>query len=203
MSDIKSLSDFYAEMANKGLRLQHQFQVQFSPSPGALAIIGDDSLKQILENVSYYATTAQLPGRTQNIHTRTYLGYPFQIPTTMDYTKTLSLTMLCDSGKPDAESNAEVSSLLRTALLKWMNYHSNLSLSDGINGYNAGGVKRIPIESKILLSLLDENLETVVERYILHGAFPGEIGSLNLSHESSEPATFDLSLAYQFFTLTK
>ena len=202
---ILNLIDFYGEMADKGLRLQHQYQVVFSPNPGARNSIsseGGQDLIDVLTNVSFYASTANLPGRVQNVISRKYLGYEFQIPGTTDYTKSIQMEMLCDSGrKDDTEAAPEQGARLRNALFLWTNYHSKISLRNGIADSNGGGVKRIPSGSEIRLNLLDEKLENVVEVYKLHGAFPAEIGDMQLSQDSGDPATFGLNIAYQYFTV--
>ena len=208
MNDILTLKDFYGTVADRGFRLQHQFQIQFMPPEGVKKIIteqysGGLGILEILENPSIYAQSTDIPGRKQNIAAKKYLGYEFQIPTTSDYTKEITVEIMSDSGKTAAATPAESAGLLRAGLFAWMNYHSNINIRTGIDGANGGGVKRIPADSQIFLNLLDETLSRTVERYKLFGAFPSDIAGMRVSHADDDVATFSLNIAYQYFTLEK
>lgn len=185
---IKNLNDYYSELATTGLRLQHQFQVIFSPT-------ADADWPTSLANVSFYAEGVNIPGRTQNKQDISYLGFPFKLPTTTVFDENITLTMRCDAG--------ETGSLLRNQLLKWMNVASNIALANGLSdsASTGGGVKRIPANSKIRLMLLSSDLQEVTETYELFGAFPTSIGQMNMSNATADVATFETVFVYQYFTI--
>ena len=70
MAYPKNLNEFYAELQTKGVKLTHQFQIQFLGTPV------DDAL----ENITMWAQGSQVPGLTQNVADIPYLGYNFNMP---------------------------------------------------------------------------------------------------------------------------
>ena len=186
---INTLNDFYQELSTVGLRLQHQFQVLFFPPTSV-------NWPQSLNNVSFYAEGANIPGRAQNKQDIMYLGFPLKIPTTMSIDETSTMTMRCDAGV------AGTGSILRNALMDWSNYHSNMQKTTGLPDVlsTTGGVKRIPTAS-IDLVLLSEDLKTAMETYRLYGAFPTTIAQMTMSNAAADAATFETTFTYQYFTI--
>ena len=193
-SEIKSLQDFYGELSEVGLRLQHQFQIQFAPGP-EIQFSNSDFVK-VLENVSYYAESSSIPGRTQNTVQVPYLGFNFKLPTNVQFEESINVNLRCDTGK------SGIGSIMRNALIDWANYHSKIDrtigIADGLS--NGGGSKRIPTSS-VYMHLLNQELNTIIETYKLVGVIPGNIGAMSLANGSSDVSTFELSLIYQYFTV--
>jgi len=185
--EVLTLNDFYEQLANTGIRLEHQFQVQFFPESSALSQEAIDFLKAS----SFFAESVNVPGKIQNSTDIKYLRFNLNIPTTVEYKKTINLSF-----RLDAENK------LRTNLLNWMNYASNIPLENGLraNLVYGGGVKRIP-NSSIQLGLLDETLSKTVQTYTLHGAYPADIGDMSMNNSSGEAAKFDTVFNYQYFTV--
>jgi len=191
MSDeIKTLDEFYLQMAETGLRLQHQFQVVFYPPT-------EVSWPATLDkNISLYAEGVNVPGRAQNKQTIKYLGYPFQFPTDMQVSELINMTVRCDGGV------LGTGSLLRNAMFDWANSISNIPREDGLTLGTGGGRKRLPTSTtKVEVKLLDETLTKIMETYTLHGAFPTSVGDMNMAAEAGAPATFELVFSYQYFTV--
>ena len=194
MSDeIKSLADFYGEIATTGLRLQHQFQLQFFPSDAARQVIvgqaGNDAA-DALANVSYWTEGTTIPGVELAQAEIKYLGTAMVIPTTTTFGKTITVSLRCDA-----------KSLIRNSLLAWRNFHSNINL--GMNqqldiASSGGGNKKIPASSA-KLNLYNDDLSAIVESYKLFGVFPTNVGPMTIDQTASEVAKFDLTLMFQYF----
>jgi hypothetical protein len=194
MSDeIKSLADFYGEMSSTGLRLQHQFQLQFFPSEAALSVIvaqSSQAAADALRNVSYWVEATAIPGVELAQAEIKYLGTAMVIPTTTTFAKTITVALRCDA-----------QSLVRNALLAWRNFHSNINL--GMNqpldiASSGGGNKKIPASSA-KLNLYNDDLSAIVESYKLFGAFPTNVAQMVIDQTASDVAKFDLTLMFQYF----
>lgn len=179
MADIKTLNDFFSELKTNGVRLQNQFQLTINTPFG--------DVNRALESITIFAEGSSLPGRTQEVVDLAFMGYTFKVPTNMKMTQEMTLTIRSDA-----------SMIVRNAFLKWQSYISNPDIE---GGSNLQGDKRIPANSFVRLRLMDGKFENVVNTYKLHGAIVTSVGDMALSNTTSEVATFDVGLTYQFWSL--
>lgn len=181
---IKSLNDFYNLLSTTPPRLSHQYQVLLFP-PEEL----NGKAKSILNNVSYFCTSTNVPGRGIETADLTYFGMKFSIPRIIKLENSIRLSFWVDRD-----------SMLRNALIDWSTVHVNLDRKTGIQNSNLGGIKTIPASS-IELHLLNEQLNAVIEIYKLYGVFPTEIGNLELKQEGADILTFETTFVYQYYTI--
>ena len=192
------LSEYYEKMKSAGVRLKHQFLLE-------IPRLGTD--------FKYFATTADLPGRTLEETDIAFHGFTFRIPTNTSFDGTMDINIRSDMGNE-----------LRTNIDIWQNDHSNLAMG-------GGGKKRIPVEVAHL-DLLDETLGNaymngdenvqddicnqiakgeiainsagckngeVLRSYTLVGVYPKTYANLSLDTTVNEVAEFTLTLSYQYW----
>ncbi len=181
---IKSLNDFYNLLSTTPPRLSHQYQVLLFP-PETI----NNKAKSILNNVSYFCTSATVPGRGLEVAELTYFGMKFSVPRIIKLENTIKLSFWTDRD-----------SSLRNAMIDWSSVHANLDRKTGIQNSNLGGVKTIP-SSSIELHLLNEQLDSVIEIYKLYGVFPTEVGSFEVKQEGADIVNFDVNFVYQYYTI--
>ena len=175
MGDIKNLQDFYETVAKAGVRLTHQFQMQF---------VGGNVSG--LNDITVWASGSQLPTFIQNQVKLPYHGYNFNIPTGFS---------MGDAINFQVRENAMDE--LRGAFLFWSNTHSSMDILAGATG---GGKKNFST-TKCFLHLLDEKMENIVTTYELLGTYPGEVGGYELTNADPEVASFPVVLNYQFWRI--
>ncbi len=192
------LSEYYNKMKEVGVRLKHQFLIDI-PRLGA--------------DLKFFATTADLPGRTLEETEIPFHGFNMRIPTVTSFEGTMDINIRSDMGNE-----------LRTLCDIWQNDHANLAMG-------GGGKKRIPNEVAHL-SLLDETLGNaykngtenvqqdicneiakgstsinttgckngaVLRQYTLVGVYPKSFAALGLDTTVADVAEFSLTLSYQYW----
>jgi hypothetical protein len=177
MADVKNLNEFYSILRARGARLNHQFQMQVISNVGSV----DDALSDI----TMWAAGSELPSRTLNVADIAYMGYTLGVPSNVEMSRTLELTIRCDR---DME--------VRNAFLAWQKVFASIVIGSELD--NGGGDKSIP-DGRVELFLLEENMKTVEETYVLAGAFPTEVGTMELSNEDPTIATFSVTLQFQYW----
>jgi hypothetical protein len=181
MADVKNLSDFYTTLRTKGVKLNHQFQMTIIPQSNLV----DSGVVTALQDVTMFAEGSSLPGRTLKNAPISYMGYEMTVPTVADMTKELSLTIKCDRDMD-----------IRDACLSWLASHSRLNVDNALE--NGGGQKNIPT-SKIILSLLDEDMQSISHEYHLYGVYPTNVGDVALTNAEPEIMSFELALSFQYW----
>ena len=172
---MKTLTDFQNALISTGVRLTHQFNLTVITNiPKLDGILG--------ENMNIWADGTSLPGRTQNVATMSYLGYPMHVPSNFTMTQEISFNIRCDQ-----------SMLIRDAMLAWLAFHSDPAIDAGSLG---AGVKRIPL-STIIIDLYDEKMVNIQHTYELKGVIPLTVGDIKMSHDGSNIATFSFNCKYQ------
>ena len=192
------LAEYYQKMKSAGVRLKHQYIV-------SIPRLGDD--------FKFFATSAQLPGRSLQDAEIAFHGVKFKIPTVTEFEQTMDLNIRADMGNE-----------IRTNIEIWMNDHSNLAMG-------GGGKKRIPDEV-FRVDLLDETLAnsylngdetvktgicnqiargqksvnlrhsclgSVLRSYTLEGVFPGNNQGMDLDTTAPDVAEFVLTINYQYW----
>jgi len=173
----RKINEFYNVLKNTGAFLTHQFQLNVISNAGG-------EIDNALKDITMWASGAALPGRTQNVASLSFRGYPLKVPTNFTMTQQMQLTVNCDAAL-----------YIRNAFFAWQSLFSNPDIAGGSNG---GGQKTIPT-AKIILDLLDHDLETVMAEYHLHGVIPTNVGDVSLANENPGIGTFSLSLDYQYW----
>jgi len=82
---------------------------------------------------------------------------------------------------------------VRNAMERWMN---------GINAHqaNTGLVNPIDYQADLIIDQLDRD-ESVIKRYVFRGAFPTNIGAIELDYDTRDTIeTFDVTFSYQYWT---
>lgn len=181
---IKGLKDFYTTISSNGLRVQHQFAIEF----GGSGIPAD-----ISNLVPIYATGATLPGRKTEVQPTPFYGFPFQIPVNLSYTQTWNCTVRSD-----------INMAVRKAFEEWFNKYADLSK-------NTGGMKGVvPTGDYALIHLLSASYFNsgisqgatagqVSRTYRLEGIFPSDIGDMPQSHSSNAIAEFPMTFTFQYW----
>ena len=189
----RNIQDLYQQLQSRGVRLTHQFQLQFNIIDADLdgVVNANDLVGQnsILKNVTIWAEGVNLPGRTQNYAPFSYLGYPLQVPTNMDMTQTLDVVIRCDRAME-----------VQRALLKWQS-----ALSRPVEGTeidNMGGDKTLRASTADII-LIDDKKENIELVYVLQGLMPSNIGEISFSNEAPGIATFPASFAYQYWYINE
>lgn len=193
------LGQYYEKMKEVGIRMNHQFIVDIPK-------LGPDFM--------FFATTADLPGRTIEENEVPFHGVTFRTPSVTTFPGEMTITVRSDMAN-------EIRSLIEI----WANDHADLAMG-------GGGKKRIPSELAHLYLLDetlgnaytsgDENVRTdicnaiasgtampnstgctgeggILRTYVLAGIFPGEYGAISMDTASPDISTFDLTLKYQYW----
>jgi len=133
-----------------------------------------------LDNLQFFATSTSLPGKTLNPVDIPYFGQNFKIATNADYGGEWAINVRVDNEL-----------VIKKALLKWMNEFSDLSK-------NGGGNKKIT-SYNVRIDLLDNDLQTITDTYILAGVFPSSMGELGLDQSAADVVAMDIALAFQYW----
>jgi hypothetical protein len=133
-----------------------------------------------LDNIQFFATATSLPGKTINPVEVPYFGQNFKIPTNADYGGEWSITVRVDN---------ELS--IKKALMKWMNEFSDMSK-------NGGGNKKVT-DYNVRIDLLDNDLQTITDTYVLVGVFPTTMGELGLDQSAADVVELEIALNFQYW----
>lgn len=133
-----------------------------------------------LDNIQFFATATTLPGKTLNPVDVPYFGQNFKIPTNADFGGEWSITVRVDNELQ-----------IKKALKTWMDEFSDLSK-------NGGGNKKIT-DYNVRIDLLDNDLQTITDTYILAGCWPTSMGELSLDQSAADVVTMDVGLAFQYW----
>lgn len=163
------LENFYDVLTRRGVRTQHQFQLEL------------DGSKDRFGDLELYCQSANLPGRQQVDQPISYHGFNFNVPSNLTYDTTLNLTFFLDT-------NLEI----LDAFNDWADDIANLA-------EDTGGMKgRVPTDN-IRLMLLDNTLKDEVKTYVLVGAYPSNIGQVTLNQGSNSIQTIDITMKFQYW----
>ncbi len=178
---VYGLKDFYTEIKDKGLRVQHQFAIQF----------GGSVPQNVQDLAPIYVESASLPGRRIVNQPSNYFGFPFQIPVNTQYTQEWSCQVKCD-----AEAK------IRAAFENWMDNYADLRK-------NTGGSKgRVPTNTYALVHLLKPEFfnnnkgssdPQIARTYRLEGIFPVNLDNITQSHTSNNLVVFGMTFAFQYW----
>jgi len=175
----KSLQDFLQIISEKGVRKNHQFQLDISS--------GYSDVDKVLEDFTVFATVAEIPSRTQEMVELPYQGYNLSVAGAFQMSNEHTFTVR-DTATGD----------IRRAFLKWQSYMTNPAISQGSM---LQGDKRIPANSYVRMHLLGDDMETIVETIKLIGCSVQEVGVISMSNESVEIATTDIIIRSQYWEL--
>lgn len=177
---VNTLADFYAVLKEKGLRVNHEFQIEFG---GATA----EALN--LSKYIVYCKSASMPGRKIDAVPTPFYGFKFQVPVNTTYEQNWKVSVRCDT-------NLKVRELIEN----WFNAYADLARS-------TGGMKGlVPRESYARVHLLHPDFfnkggasPKISKTYRLEGVFPTGIGPITLDHDSNEISVFDLDVMFQYW----
>jgi len=181
MADVRNLQDFYNVLKTQGVRLTHQYQLNFTIGSGVNlpSIVGEQ-----LDDITIWAEGSQVPGRDQNTTGIQYLGYEFTIPTNMQMTNELTLSMRVQNDMS-----------IHTALLAW---EATISDPDIDNGATGGGDKTLR-DIRARMDLLNDKMDTIVASYELVGVYPSSVGPIDFTNSDPDVATYDAVFKYQYW----
>jgi len=181
LANDRRLKGFYDQLQRNGVKLQHQFQL-------AIDVPSNRNVDTVLQRLTMYAQGAELPSRTQNFAEIQYLAYSFNVPSNMEMSNELTVTINCQK-----KLN------IRHALLAWMN---QISASDILGGGSGGGPKNLSTTDVIgtgFIYLMDDRFDDADFTYILEGLYPTNVGEAEVSNASADIVTFSASFKYQFW----
>lgn len=185
MADVKNLQNFYNVLKTQGVRLSHQYQLNFTiPSGVGLPSIVNEQFNDI----TIWAEGSQVPGREQQVADMYYLGYPFKIPTNMIMTTELSLNI-----------RAQNDMSLHTAMLAWK---ATISDPDIDNGSTGGGDKTLT-DIRARMDLLNDKMDNIVASYEMVGIYPSSVGTIEFTNSDPEIATFDATFTFQYWRVAE
>lgn len=176
--NVKHLRDFYSKIKGEGLRVSHQFQLQF----------GGNGIPAGFNDYIVYAYSAALPGRQIVTEDVPFYGFPFKVPVNTTYSQEWSMSIRCDT-------NLKIRALFED----WYNNIADLSKSTG------GSKGVVPSDAYALVHMLDpayfnnSGSGKIVRTYRLEGIFPSNMGDITLDHTSSAISTFDMTFAFQYW----
>ena len=165
MSKVYSLNKFLHQMKRTGLRLGFQFQVTVDK----------------LDDLQFYATATNLPGRTITAADVAYFGLNFKVSTNADW----------GGGEWTITARLDNNIDMKKKLERWMDEFADLSK-------NGGGTHKMT-NYKVRIDLLDNTMKKITDTYVLVGVFPTSMGALSLDQSAAEILTMDINLAYQYW----
>lgn len=175
-----NLKNYYNILSNnQGLLYAYQFVAEFY---GDCERFGISSGGNANDNMSYYISSADIPGVTLTTAKTPYLGTEFRSPGVKTFTHTWSCNVIL-------MQDLKIYKNFR----KWMENISSLRL-DG------GGQKGIP-NSSVRLSILDPTSTRKEQSFVIEGIWPKSVGDIQLKYEQGggNPVTaFPISLVYQY-----
>ena len=185
MATVTDLQDFYTKLKNQGVRLTHQYQLNFT-IPNGTGI--PSQVSDELSDVTVWASGSSVPGRQQEVTDMSYLGYPFKIPTRMTMDQELELTIRCQNDMS-----------IHQAFLAWMATISDPDIEAGSAG---GGDKKLR-DVRIRMDLLDETMTDIVMTYQLIGVYPSAVGAIEFTNDEPGIAEFTCTMTYQFWNISE
>jgi hypothetical protein len=181
MATVTDLQDFYTKLKNQGVRLTHQYQLNFT-IPNGTGI--PSNVADELRDVTVWAEGASVPGREQLKTELRYLGYPFQVPTSVQMDQEIELTIRCQTDMG-----------IHQSMLAWM---STITDPDIDSGSATGGDKTLS-DIRVRMDLLDDEMDDIVITYELAGCYPSAVGAIEFSNNEPEIATFSCTLTFQYW----
>lgn len=174
MSDLNKFKSF---LDNTEELFEYQFQINVFTNGGSF----DPNLTE-LANIHFYVNTTTLPGKSLERADVFHFGLNFKKPSRVIYTDTIAVDMRVDA-------NLEV----HKAVSEWMD--TFYSLAEG-----GSGERTLP-QYNLKLYVLDKDLNVVEgsKTIVLAGAYPSNIGDINLTHEGSTVAICPIEFTYQYW----
>jgi len=174
MSDLNKFKNYLAETEEL---FEYQFQINVFTNGGAF-----DPNLTVLKDVGFYVNTTTLPGKSLERADIFHFGFNFKKPSRVIYTDTIAVDMRVDA---DLE--------LHKAVSDWMDTFYNLA-------EGGSGERGLPLYN-LKLYILDKDLNIVEgsKTIILVGAYPSNIGDINLTHEGSAVAIVPVEFTYQYW----
>ena len=185
MADVKNLQDFYNVLKTQGVRLSHQYQLNFTiPNGVNLPSI----VSEQFNDITIWAEGSTVPGREQETTEMFYLGYPFTIPTNMTMTRELTLSIRTQSDMS-----------LHTAILAWK---ATMSDPDIDNGATGGGDKTLR-DIRARMDLLNDKMDEIQASYEMVGIYPTSVGDIAFTNADPDIATFDVTFKFQYWRVAQ
>lgn len=167
---------FKSELTNGGAR-PNQFAVQLT-FPNYVT-----SRAAAVTKAPFLVSVAELPGQTLGVTPVYYRGRLIKMAGDREFAP-FQITILNDSNFT-----------IRSAIEQWMNGIENLA-------NKTGALQPAQYQTDMFVSQLDRN-GAVLKQYKLIGAFPTDLGAVNLDFGSNDQlSTFSVSFQYQTFEFT-
>ena len=171
----QTIQDFYQQASTRNFARDFQLRIT-SFIVNGINEIGEEDL--------VFLKTATLPGKTINVQSAPYMGLNFNVPgtTTFDNTNNWAVTFYCSQ-------DYKLRELLELSMQNTFDQETSL-----------GNMEPRPlVEYKIVLSLLDDKLNTI-RTYELLGAFVTNVGAVNYNVTGNGAIQeITASIAYQYW----
>ena len=169
---MPNINDFKAKLAGGGARA-NQFKVTM-PFPGFAQVGGE------IEDLAFLCTATSIPAMTVGNIIVPFRGRQIKIAGDRTFGD-WGITVLNDTNFK-----------LRNAFERWQNGINNMTDNEGLSN---------PVDYQVdsFVDQLDRNGNTL-KSYTLRGAFPVEVGSIDLSYSENDAVeTFGVTFQYQYF----
>lgn len=174
MSDLNKFKSFLNTTEEL---FEYQFQISVFTDGGDF----DPNLTE-LANIQFYVNTTTMPGKSLERADVFHFGFNFKKPSRMIYTDTIAVDMRVDSALE-----------VHKAVSEWMD--TFYGLAEG-----GAGERTLP-QYNLKLYVLDKDLNVVEgsKTMVLAGAYPSNVGDINLTHEGSAVAICPVEFTYQYW----
>lgn len=177
----RSLNKFLEAATADTIRCTNQFEVEF--------VSGIPEVDALMEDTIIFGQSFTIPSRSVNYAPVSFKGYevPNLVPTNIDMTKELSMTIIED-----------VNGTNRRVFEAVMNHVMNFdieggSVFEGDRGVNPNSVLR--------LRLFDKDNETVIQTYKFYNVHIKEVGTTELDYNGGDAAKFTVNFICSYWTL--
>ena len=167
-----ALNSFLNQMSTNQLRTTNMFEMFITT--------GYQDIDSIFQGITMYVDGFAAPNRTQEFVDVAFKGFNVPVPTVMKEEQDHTITV-----------RADVNGEIRRGFLAWA---AKVTDPDITGGSVFAGDRRLNNSSIVRLHLLDNNMNDVAEVYKLIGVKVASVGSLSMSNNDSNIATFEVQL---------
>lgn len=179
----RALNEFLAAATANTIRCNNQYEV--------VATSGITEIDNVLNKAVMFGKGFTLPARGIEYASVSYKGFECAnlVPTRMTMENEHTMTIVAD-----------VNGEYRRAFLAWQNHVMNADITGGSKFEGDRGVNE---KASIRVQLFDKDNETVIETYKFYNVQISNVGSMTLTYEGGEAASFDVSFKSTYWEIEK
>ena len=176
----RPLQDYINKLRSNSIRTQNMFEME-------VTCVSNSKVSEALKDVTMYGQGFQVPSRTTNFVTVPFKGYDINVPSNEAMQTEHTITI-----------NADTNGSLRRAFLAWQGVVWDPDIE---GGSVFGGDRRPNPDDVIRIRLLNNDMTTQAECYIIHGVKIQSVGELSVSNSGGEVATFDVTFKSLYWNI--